>query len=289
MKKLLFLLLMLPSLGFSQVEPDLYFTLLETYGDQFQAPHHYMLADSVNMRACPGTQCQKKGLLRIGTPLTILHQSNEIATIKGIRSHWYEVKTADHQGWIWGGFIAKGAVRSHADRDIQFVFGLDRKEIEEGTPKYFYQIRAYKEHTVVAKLIFESYESEIHNLRNLGDVGVPNVKEVLVLDVPCRGGCGCTFGELVSFWDGKKMGKIIKLLGVGDAWASSSQELIYPIDMEGEEGYLIRVTSDYKDTKSSNVIERYIEKEYLKWNGQELVKDPSRKVEYESYLKTIGQ
>ena len=95
-----------------------------------------------------------------------------------------------------------------------------------------------------------------------------------MLRVPCVGGCGCTTGEVLVFWSGGKFHHVADLMGSPDGPYSTNVSFVYPSDLEGLPGTIIRVTSDYIDPpeeeEDASYITRTLKSEYLRWDGKDL-------------------
>ena len=277
------LFLVLSLTGYSQTV-DLNFSTVESLYDKNIEEYHYALADSVNIRKCPTLNCEKTGILRIGQRMILKKMSEKIDTINEIKSYWYKIQTENNSGWIFGSFIAQQAFGSVSDPSVKFVYGLKGFDHNENWSIKIYQIRAIKNNKEIDRIEFPIYTTYINSIKTIGNQGLNNLKDVIVIDIPCVGGCGCTTGELVIFWNGEKFSKVEELLGSADAWASDSKRFIYPTDMEGIENTIVKVSELYIEEISEDKIKRGITKEYFKWNGNELISDLTKKTEEKSYI-----
>lgn len=246
--------------------------------------YHYALADKINVRDCSSLNCEKVGTLKIGQRIVLEKRSENMNTINTVISNWYKIRAEGINGWVFGSFISQQAFGSLSDLSVKFVFGLKSVDHSEGWRKKTYQIRAIKDNQEIDNIEFPIFTSYINFIKTIGHAGL-NLKDVIVIDIPCEGGCGCSTGELVVFWNGEKFSKVEDLLGLGDAWASESIKFIYPTDMEGIENVIIKVSDSFDEELSDNKIRRRITKEYFKWNKTELIPDPSRESETRTYTK----
>ena len=224
----------------AQEETDLSFPLAHEY---IEKTHAYLLADEVNLRDCASKDCEKIAVLSIGSKLTLLERSEAIETINGIRSNWYKVDSGQAKGWVWGGLIATYSFGSYMDPTIKFVAGLEKKT-EEG---YYCQIRAIRDEEEVSRISIKSFAHEIGWIKNIGKMGMENIDDVIHIEIPCVGGCGCTAGNVVVFWDGAKLHFVDNLMGTADGNYSEYVDFIYPADMEGRKGILIKQIMTYED------------------------------------------
>ncbi|MEZ4847483.1 MAG: SH3 domain-containing protein [Bacteroidia bacterium] len=284
MKKFIFLILFFPVFLIGQTPSNLGFSTVEVYSSKYEAPYHYLLADDVNLRKCPERTCTSIDALKIGQRMILLEKSQNAETINGITSHWYKVEADDVTGWIWGGMIAQGAFGSKTDPSVKFVYGL--KKADPADPWYpVYQIRAFKDHKEIARKDIE-VPTRGFQIQGMGNNGL-NLNDIISISLPCNGGCGCTTGNLVIFWNGQEFSEIEELLGTADAWASEATYFIYPTSMEGIPNILIKVSEFFIDEQEDGKIKRGITREYFKWNGKKLVPDSSRKTEKITYVMEI--
>ncbi len=279
MKRLILILLLSPILSFSQNEVDTYFSTIEdTYIDEY-LPYNYLLADSVILRSCPSKTCNNEDLLLIGQKFKILERSYNVDTIRTIKSHWYKIELSNMKtGWIWGGFIAQRAFGSESDPSLKFVMGISRYIDQDGWLRKKYQIRAFKNHKEI-----DRYEVFIHSqyfdALAIGNKGLA-VADIIRIDIPCEGGCGCSGGYIYVFWNGIEFTSTSFAMGIADAWASEDTSLIFPTDMEGIANTVIRESNTIIDDNFSNdQYKRSIKREYLYWNGRELTLDESKEIE----------
>jgi hypothetical protein len=267
-----------------QAQVDVSFAL----GGQIGQPaYQYLLADSVNLRSCPSAVCEQVSELYIGQRIELLEQTEVVDTIRGIKAYWYKVKAGKRTGFLWGGLIASAAQKSHTNPEVAFVFGLwEIAPNQWGHPQACYQIRAFQGHQEIAKYQLLDWYIEPGSFKNHGNCGLA-VGDILSLRIPCRGGCGCTAGDLYIFWNGREFSYTEALLGTGDAWASEWTNYIFPIHMEGIAGVVIRQADLFVDELSDGRYKRKIVKDYFVWNGHKLVPWLKRGKETSFYIDTL--
>jgi hypothetical protein len=274
------LMFLFVSPGFSQ-QVDVVFTTLEEQ-IQHAESYHYVFGDSVNVRRKASKSSEKTGVLAIGQRIRLETRSEKIDTINGIKSHWYKIQTEELSGWIFGGFIAQQAFGSLSDTRVKFVSGVKRFQYLDGGMYPVHQVIAIQNNRILDVLEDPVFSYHFGEIRTLGSVGLA-LKDVLEIRVPCHGGCGCTAGELVVFWNGEKFSKVEELLGTADAWASESVDFIYPTDMEGIEHTIVKISDFFVKEISNKKVKRGITKEFFVWNGSALVPDPSRQTQKRFY------
>lgn len=291
MKRLLFLLFLLVSLrGLAQEETsiDLQFFVTDNYLFPEEAPPFYLLADRVMLRECPSTTCKTLAQLGIAQRLVLLEQSENIDTLNGLSSRWYRVETPAGKGWLWGGFIAQYAFGSYADPDVKFLAGLEKNVRDEnGRPIRYMQIRAVKNGKELQRLSVKTFSWGFGAVQQHGNKGLKNVDDILSIEVPCVGGCGCSTGEIIVFWSNQKLHHVADLMGSPDGAYSTNTRFIYPADMEGVRETLIRETYYYEDpdpnaTEQPKKLKRRIQREFFNWDGSTL-RPAARKPELRTY------
>ncbi|MBK8453775.1 MAG: SH3 domain-containing protein [Thiofilum sp.] len=61
--------------------------------------------DGVRLRAEPTTSAKELGKLALGTAVTPLQKTPSQSTVAGKTAHWYQVKTDQGTGWVFGSFL----------------------------------------------------------------------------------------------------------------------------------------------------------------------------------------
>lgn len=275
-----FLLFLFVFPGYSQ-QVDVVFSTLEEQIQQAES-YHYVFGDSVNVRRNPSKLSEKTGVLAIGQRIRLETRSEKVDTINGIKNYWYKIRTEELTGWIFGGFIAQQAFGSLSDTHVKFLCGVKRVQNIDGGIFPVYQVVAIQNNRIIDVLEDPVFSHYFGVIQTIGSVGLA-LKDVLVIHVPCHGGCGCSAGELVVFWDGKTFSKVERLLGTADAWASESVDFIYPTDMEGIENTIVKISDFFIKEISDKKVKRGFTKEFFVWNGSALVPYPSRKTERSVY------
>lgn len=283
MKTTLVFLLFLPIIGFSQTKVDLNHSTITDYFDKEEASYSYMLANDVNLRSKPNSKSKQIEILKIGQRILVINKSENIDSIRGMKSHWYQITTDKHSGWVWGGFIANGAFGSQTNTSIKFVYGLEKIELMNGWKQKIYQIRAFIDTVELDKVSFTSNSSYFNYVKSIGNKGL-GLDDVISISIPCEGGCGCTGGELIVFWNGKQFSDVESLLGIGDAWASESVDFTYPTDLEGVKNRIIKTSFLFIDSVEEDKVKRKKITEHYIWTGNRLVKDRSFKTQTKTYI-----
>lgn len=240
----------------------------------------YVLGSGVALRAMPDMEGALVATLSVGTRLSLEERGPDTLVINGIGSTWYRARAGDREGWIWGGHIAQRIFGSTADPTVKFVGGIDHIVRPNGVDRidFSYRIVALHAGKELDRIVVRSFAWGFGEVKNNGNRGLKNVDDVITLEVPCVGGCGCATGDIVVFWSGGKFHHAADLMGSPDGAYSSGTTFIYPADMEGVPGTVIKVTSTYEEAPlepleegNPDELTRIVIREYLTWNGQALV------------------
>lgn len=289
MRILLFALLLLtPAASFAQD----YFEVNHYVGDYPDVPqeqgYRYLLADKVTMRNGPGTDSPTLASLPIGAKVVLLERSPQQTVVNELKSAWYKVDYNGKRGWVWGGLIATYAAGSQTNSDIKFLGGISgyKWNADSTWRQLHYQIRAVKDGQQLDKIEVPSFGRGFQQLSNIGKRGMNEVDDILLLHVPCDGGCGCSTGDIVIFWANGSFHHVEDLIGTADADYSDWVSYIYPSDMEGIPNTIIRRFASYDDATDEEyeqgILKRFVEDSFWQWNGVELVETarPRERVEY---------
>jgi hypothetical protein len=254
--------------SFGQRGADIMFATQDAYVFPEEVPFGYLLADEVSLRSCPSDTCGLQAILRIGSRLSILEQSDTIITLSGIRSYWYKVKTENRSGWLWGGFIAQQSFGSHVNPEIKFVSGYEEERMDNKMrrPAKYYQIRAFKANEQLDKIVVRSFAWDFGEVKHIGNKGLNNVDDIFEIHVPCTGGCGCSTGEIYVFWNGHKFYHVADVIGMADGEYSEYENFVFPSDMEGIPGIIIKQSGRMMESE----MEREVIREFYEWTGAEL-------------------
>ena len=267
----------------------------------------YVLGSDVALRVSPKMDGALVTELSVGTKLSLEERGADTLVHNGIGSAWYRVKAGKVEGWIWGGNIAQRTFGSTADPTVKFVAGIDHIVPCTAVDRidFSYRIVALREGRELDRIVVRSFSWFFGEVTNHGDRGLKNVDDVITVEVPCVGGCGCSAGDVVIFWSGGKFHHVADLTGSPDGAYSTGTDFIYPADMEGQAGVIIRVNRDYSeptevekavmrkeneeldeaegtgvvDDQQQGYITRFVTREYLSWDGNALVTSGRHKEE----------
>jgi hypothetical protein len=241
----------------------------------------YLLADSVNIRKEPNSESGLVAKLPIGTKLTIIDKSRTASRINSILMPWYLVSfNGKEKGYVWGGKIALASFRSNRNPDIAFHFGME--SVDANTQMTSYQIRVEQAGKELQRLSFKGFGGyqKRHTCINISNKGLDNVDDIIQVDGFAMS-CGEDAGSIVFFWANNKLSYVERLHDIGDGGLFDRNYFVYPSDMEGKKGVVIKkqeegeiVLDEQKVVSWSTSNVRYdknITTTY-KWDGSKLVK-----------------
>jgi len=257
-----------------QTEADFVFPTLDQNYNINEMAFAYVLGDSVNLRKCPSFDCDIIDTVSIGKPLILEQKSDHIDDFNGIKSHWYKIQSKNDTKWIFGTMLSRYSFGSQTDPSVKFVSGSTKQGV--------YQIRAFRNNVELDKIEFPFHQRYHNGISSLGASGL-DLSDIIIFKLPCIGGCGCATGEFYIFWNNNVFSEVYEMLGTADAWASESKSFIFPTQMQGIPDTVIKVSSYYIDHEPEEHINRGIKKEYLKWDGEKLIPDTTKKTETKTF------
>lgn len=235
MYKLIFLLLLAPNFSFAQNDYD---KVVFLYGDhEFeQSSTQHLYGNKVVFRKKASSESKALDTLDIGSEITIVKKSKETSNYNGIEWNWYKVKYSGKTGFILGGLIALASEEINGDRYL-VTTSKDKKEEQD----YESVILNYRILTSSGK--FRSGKTQLHTdaflIHATDNKGLDGVESILYIDYFAEA-CGVDGGGIYIFYDGNKLNEIISVSSVSDGgvfWFN--EELTFPSDENGEEGYII--------------------------------------------------
>jgi hypothetical protein len=256
----------------------------------------YVLGNDVAVRATPDQQGGLATTLSVGTKVSLEERGADTLVVRGIGSTWYRVKAGAQEGWVWGGNIAQCSFGSTTDPTVKFVGGIDHIVRPNAVDRidFSYRIVALRNGKELDRLVVRSFAWGFGMVQNHGSRGLKNVDDVITLEVPCVGGCGCATGDVVVLWSGGRFHHVTDLMGSPDGAYSSGSSFLYPSDMEGSPGTIIKVTSTFDDAPlqameygNPKELTRIVIREFLAWNGRQLV-PTGRPTEERRYQLPLG-
>jgi len=279
MRRTLILLAFLPLSLWAQDAAFIHHTPRDQYLFPEEAPPAYVLLGPAPLHSVPDMSGPVIASLTAGERIMVLEMHMDTLELNGVTSHWYRVQAGQRAGWTWGGHIAQSTFGSAGDPSVKFVGGIDHvTPSDTGRMDFSYRIVAIRNGKELDHIVVRSFAWGFGQVVDQGNRGLKNVDDVITLEVPCVGGCGCTTGEVVVFWSGGKFHHVADLMGSPDGAYSTNATFIYPSDMEGVPGAVIRATSAYDDAPLQDpgygdpeTLARILTYETLRWDGRALV------------------
>lgn len=273
---------------FSQNEHELSFLVTENYSFKKEQTPLFTFKDNLNLRKEPSLNSDVVSTLPLGSKIYALEKSTNTLTLFGIKSAWYYVVLNNKKGWVWGGGLTQQALKSTSNLKTMFLFGIIKNDTSTFNREKTYVLKAIQNNMVLDVFTFKSNAHYLSYLNNLGNAGLSLLDDLITIDIPCVGGCGCTTGTHYFFYYNNKFQYQETLYGTADAEYSEYENYIFPISIEGEPYYVIKTTNevDWKllseNTNNENIKRNYIKK-YFVWDGKRLIPSLSKATQIESY------
>jgi len=265
MKTILTLLILLPTILFSQEDQTFYID----YSFEFEeGSTQLMYGNNVVLRSQDDPTSKAMDTLRIGDPVKIIKKSETTTHINGKPWHWYKVKADKKTGYVLGGLIA-----------------LDHKEINGNTyllttaerdSRMFARVRVmdknknYYGHEVEISSSTISIEVD-HNQ------GLTNVQDMCILSFHAEA-CGMIGGKAYLFNNGERLFEAIRSENMSEAglfWFSENVEFMGADYWEDNIAYFSRENGEYMDD-SMDWTQAVINKIRITWTGTEFTPDVSK-------------
>jgi hypothetical protein len=254
------------------------------YGQFVPGSTVLLFGDKVNARVQPSINAEVVATLTIGEPMQIISMAETRYTVNDYTTNWYQVAFEDEgeikEGYIWGGLlsiVSLSLVTHDEENSDVFVFGITGFSEEKG---FTGEARMAMDGNIVSRVGFDimghtdeeggGYSHSISGIA-LGDAGFSHLDNIFVLSFLYEA-CGVTNGDLLLFWNGKKLSYGAQGVSISEADAfSETFQFYFPNEIEGSPDYLIHVQSYneyYDDVPAENTVKLY------KWNGKVLEQIP---------------
>jgi hypothetical protein len=246
------------------------------YADFQHDSTYYLIGDQVNVRLNPDTASEIIIQLPIGEKITITENTMLEYTKNGYTANWYHIR-CNYQGkpvdgYIWGGMIASTTVISATDKELLYMYSVNKVIEKQYFNEVYIQLRVCKNQQPLAKLNVKAVGGlqTYSSAESLGPKGVPGVKDIFRINFS-DGYCAGAFGDIYFFWDGNKIYHAKTLNKGFDAPYFSTNEFIFPDDSKNKNGYIINKSeSGYYGDDDKDHIEDW-EKITYAWKGGKLV------------------
>ncbi|WP_103865848.1 SH3 domain-containing protein [Aquimarina sp. I32.4] len=219
----------------------------------------FITANNVNIRSAPSITSQVIKNSNIQDKFEVLDIQHQPDTINGKKGYWIQIKHNTQEAYVWSNFITTYGIESTKTKGLLFL--------------------AYNNHIWVVKNgeIVDKIKASIDNLVPLGNLGVPEVQE-LIGGCHYAESCGETGGDTIYSWDGNQIKHFIDNTGIGDGGLSEGHTVIFPsftngiknniIDIQSESESIDIPSSDLSSTVFQNVDRKNIKKTYTFSNGK---------------------
>jgi hypothetical protein len=236
-----------------------------SYGKFKVGSRAYVFSDKVNLRETPSVSGKLVKQLKIGEAFTIKSRSDQTYEVSGYKDYWYEVVGQNFKGYLWGGLIAKVALKANLDADSEaelILVGLNGQG--SASLNKLAEARVIDNDMVASKLSFNPIETADDHMFTyalsgefLPDKGfVPFIK-LLRLNFE-YGACDYLNGDILLALKGKQLVYVLKAISSGNEEGSTSFKYIFPNDKAGKQNQLILMQTvaevqDEADDKTKKV------------------------------------
>jgi hypothetical protein len=227
--------------------------------------------------------------LQIGNPITVLSQSDNFLTLRGLSLPWVEIEyqkaNETKKGFLWKGFIAIG---DSYNKNVHFITSLNKKMDKKVTEnndgdtyeylKTFYDFKINVcdlSHTIIDEKTFEHAVSDNYYFTNstINNYGLKNV--IGIYRATFNGeACGVPTEYKYFYWDGKNLDFLLEKYNVGDAGAYYySEEVVFPKEKGGQANTIIKQIDEkvnIGDTFTSSKFQIKKSIQYYSWNGKKI-------------------
>lgn len=224
-----------------------------------------IFANDVKFRKGPDTNSDVIDLLKIGTRIKIIEQSELTQEFDGIESNWYKIEFNGKTGYVLGALISMRSLTTIDNKNLHFQIKSDENGRISVKIRHAFNETEYKENTF--GLI--GYEFSIDLLNNNG---LQNVKNIIAINYLSEA-CGVEGGVSYIFWDGSNLKHIADLSSISEAGMFYYQEkFVFPNQPEGVKDKLVyEVERGTIEDEETNWVKTYKEKREYAWTGTEMV------------------
>lgn len=233
-KLILFSFVLISNVVYAQKSIDLSVLSSLTKGDTT-----YLFGDNVKLRAEPYTDAEALEVLKIGSQVEIIEQTEVKMMYRGINSPWYKVKVEHQTGYILGSLLSLSKVDIHYKTLTCFI------NYEKINSKLHIIIRLFPDSS---STYFENTSPFLGDhsgfvLTIYDNKGLDGVDNIFFINYMPES-CGANSGGYYLFFDGKKLHKVIDLFSSSDGDFWESEELYFPKDELGLKGKIILIKEE---------------------------------------------
>ena len=232
-----------------------------------------IFANDVKFRKEPDTDSDVIDLLKIGTKIKIIEQSELTQEFDGIKSNWYKIEFNGKTGYVLGALISMQNLTTTDNKNLYFQIKSDENGRISVKIRHKLNETEYKESTF--GLI--GYEFSVNLLNNNG---LQNVKNIIAINYLSEA-CGVEGGVSYIFWDGNDLKHIADLSSISEAGMFYYQEkFVFPNQPQGVNDKLVyEVERGTIEDEETNWVKTYKEKREYVWTGTKLVPEFSKSKE----------
>src|SRR5690606_38788970 len=214
-----------------------------------------IFANDVKFRKEPDTNSDVIDLLKIGTEIKIIEQSEQTQKFDGVESNWYKIEFNGKTGYVLGALISMRNLTTADNKNLYFQIKSDENDRIAIKIRHLLNETEYKEH--IFNLI--GYEFSVDLLANNG---FQNVKNIIAINYLAEA-CGVEGGVSYIFWDGNDLKHIADLSSISEAGMFYYQEkFVFPNQPEGVNDKLVyEVERGTIEDEETNWVKTYKEKQ----------------------------
>lgn len=233
----------------------------------------HIFANDVKFRKGPDTNSDVIGLLKIGSKIKIIEQSELTQEFDGIEYNWYEIDFNGKTGYVLGALISMRNLTTADNRNLYFQIKSDDDGRIAIKIRHKLNETEYKESTF--GLIGNEFSIDL-----LNNNGLRNIKNIIAINYLSEA-CGVEGGVSYIFWDGSNLKHIANLSSISEAGMFYYEEkFVFPNQPEGVENKLVyEVERGTIEDEATNWVKTYKEKREYVWTGRELVPEFSKSKE----------
>lgn len=220
----------------------------------------FLFGDKVNVRQSPSVQSALIGQKGIGTPVTVVEQSDEQFTLGGYSTNWYKISYTEgpemFTGYVYGGLLSMvtGALPREDGGTDQLLYSITSWSKEK---EFTSTVRIVRDGVLLTSLDFPPIASGFFDAGVFGhgvclsienSHGFKGIRNVIRLQYIYEA-CGYENGEILLLWDGSKLTYLAKASQVVEAGVFHySYTLTFP-DEEGGKPNTLKIVQEMVETE----------------------------------------
>lgn len=223
-----------------------------------------IFANDVKFRKEPDTNSEVIDLLKIGTEIKIIEQSEQRQKFDGVSSNWYKIEYNGNTGYVLGALISMRNLTTADNKTLYFQVKSDENDAIALKIRHTLNETEYEES--IFNLIGNEFSVDV-----LHNPGLSNVKDIITINYFSES-CGMEGGVSYIFWNGSNLKHIADLSSRSEAGQYYSHEkFIFPNQPEGVSDKVVyEVERGSMEHEETNWVKNYKEKREYTWTGTEL-------------------